>query len=175
MRYVYPCIIERDEEEAAATGRTCYLAVFPDVHAAHTGGWSVQEVNDNLRDCLETALSFCIDSNEPLPEPSEPEPGQLLVAVSPPVAAQFALHDAMLAANVTAAEMARRIGMRPSHARRITDIFKPAKPDQIERALAAVGLQMVSEASPLDQWAPTPDPAPALESTHTARKSGPAH
>ncbi|WP_419945400.1 hypothetical protein [Candidatus Poriferisodalis sp.] len=93
----------------------------------------MQEVNDNLRDCLETALSFCVDSNEPLPEPSEPEPGQVLVAVSPPVAARFALHEAMLDANVTAAEMARRIGMSPSHARRLTDIFRPAKPDRIDR------------------------------------------
>jgi len=69
MRYAYPCIVERDEEEAAATGRTCYLATFPDVHAAHTSGWSVQEVNGHLRDCLETALSLCIEDNEPLPEP----------------------------------------------------------------------------------------------------------
>lgn len=162
MRYVYPCTVERDEEEAATTGRTCYVASFPDVHAAHTGGWSVQEVNDNLRDCLETALSFCVDDGESLPRPSEPEPGQVLVAVSLPVAAQFALHEAMLAADVTAAELARRVGMRPSHARRLTDIFKPAKPDEIERALASVGLQMVSEAVPLQQWAPTPDPAPAV-------------
>ncbi|WP_419554345.1 hypothetical protein [Candidatus Poriferisodalis sp.] len=162
MRYAYPCIVERDEEEAAATGRTCYLAVFPDVHAAHTGGWSVQEVNGHLRDCLETALSLCIDSNEPLPEPSEPEPCQVLVAVSPPVAAQFALHEAMRAEGVTATELARRVGMRPSRARRLTDIFRPAKPSEIERALAAVGLHMISEAAPLEQWTASPDPAPAL-------------
>ena len=61
------------------------------------------------------------------------------------------LHEAMLAANVTAADLARRL----------TDIFKPAQPDEIERALAALGLQMISEASPLQQWAPSPDPAPA--------------
>ncbi|MCY3948947.1 MAG: hypothetical protein OXF61_07055 [Acidimicrobiaceae bacterium] len=152
-------MVERDEEEAATTGRTCYVASFPDVHAAHTGGWSVQEVNDNLRDCLETALSFCIDDNEPLPEPSEPESGHVVVAVSLAAAAQFALHEAMLAANVTATELALRIGMRPSRARCLTDIFKPAKPDEIERALAALGLQMVSEAFPLEQWAPNPEPA----------------
>ena len=162
MRYAYPCIVERDEEEAAATGRTCYLAIFPDVHAAHTSGWSVQEVNGHLRDCLETALSLCIDSNESLPEPSEPEPGQVLVAVSPPVAAQFALHEAMRAEGVTATELARRVGMHRSRARRLTDIFRPAKPSEIERALAAVGLHMISEAAPLEQWTPSPDPAPAL-------------
>ncbi|WP_419554354.1 hypothetical protein [Candidatus Poriferisodalis sp.] len=52
--------------------------------------------------------------------------------------------------------------MRPSRADRLTDIFRLAKPDEVERALAALGLQMVSEAIPLEQWAPSPEPAPAL-------------
>lgn len=161
MKYTYPCNVERDEEEAEATGREAYTAEFPDVPAAITGGWSVAEVNGHLRDCLETALSICIDDNTTLPEPSEPAPGQVLVSVSPAVAAQFALHEAMLAQRVTAAVVARRIGMRPSRAGRLTDIFRPAKPDEIERALAALGLQMISEAAPLEQWAPATEPAPA--------------
>lgn len=160
MRYVYPCIIERDEEEAAATGRTCYFAVFPDVHAAHTGGWSVQEVNDNLRDCLEVSLGGYIHDDEEFPEPSDPQPGQVLVAVSPSVACQFALYTAMREQGVTATELARRIGMRPSRAKRLTDIFCPAKPEEIERALAALSLQVVGEVSPLEQWTPSPDAAP---------------
>ncbi|WP_420438408.1 hypothetical protein [Candidatus Poriferisodalis sp.] len=61
-----------------------------------------------------------------------------------------------------AAELARRIGLRPSHAKRRTDIYRSAKPDEVERALAALGLQTVSEATPLEQWAPSPDPAPAV-------------
>lgn len=162
MRYVYPCIIERDEEEAAATGRTCYLAVFPDVHAAHTGGWSVQEVNDNLRDCLEVSLGGYVHDDEKLPEPSDPQPGQVLVAVSPSIAGQFALYTAMREQGVTTTELARRIGMRPSRAERLTDIYRPAKPDEVERALAVLGVQMVSEASPLQQWAPSSDPVPAV-------------
>ena len=159
MKYTYPCNVERDEEEAETTGREAYCAKFPDVPAAITGGWSVEEVNSRLRDCLETALGFCIDDNESLPEPSEPEPGQVLVSVSPAVASQFALHEAMLAQGVTAAELAGRIGMRPSRAKRLTDIYRPAKPDEVERALAALGLQMVSEPAPLEQWAPSEEPA----------------
>lgn len=162
MKYVYPCSIWLDEEHLRDTGREGYNATFPDISPAHTCGDSVQEVQNRLRDCLETALSFCIDSNEPLPEPSEPEPGQVLVAVSPPVAAQFALHEAMLAANVTATELARRNGMRSSRAHRLTDIFKPARPDEIERALAALGLQMVSDTAPLPQWTPSQDLAQAV-------------
>ena len=162
MRYSYPCEVALDDEEAETTGREAYVATFPDVPPAITGGWSVQEVNSHLRDCLETALSFSIDSNEPLPEPSDPEPGQVLVAVSAPVAAQLALYEAIRAEGITPTEVARRIGMRPSRARRLTDIFRPAKPSEIERALAALGLQMISEAAPLEQWTSSPDPTPVF-------------
>lgn len=162
MRYVYPCTIWLDEEHLCDTGREGYNATFPDVPGAHTCGDTIEEVTSRLRDCLETALNFSVYDATVLPEPSVPEPGQVLVAVSPSVAAQFALHDAMLAANITAVELARRVGMRSSRAHRLTDIFQPAKPDEIDRALAAVGLQMVSEAVPLEQRTPTPDPAPAL-------------
>ena len=161
MKYSYPCEVVRDEEEAEATGREAYVATFPDVPSAITGGWSVQEVNGHLQDCLEAALSFCIDDNEPFPAPSNPERGQVLVSVSPAVAAQFALHQAMLAQGVAAADLARRIGMRPSRASRLTDIFRPAKPADVERALSALGLRMVSEATPLEQWAPSQEPASA--------------
>lgn len=159
MRYAYPCEIELDEEHLRDTGREGYNATFPGVHGAHTCGDTVEEVLGRLRDCLETALSFCIDESKPFPAPSEPAPGQVLVAVSPAVASQFALHEAMLAQDVTAAELARQIGMRPSRADRLTDIFRPAKPDEVERALAALGLQMVCEAAPLEQWAPRSEAA----------------
>ena len=159
MKYAYPCNVVLDDEEAEATGREAYCATFPDVPAAITGGWSVQEVSDLLRDCLETALSSCVNDSRPLPEPSEPEPGQVLVAVSPAVASQFALYEAMRAQGTSVAALARRIGMRPSRASRLTDVFRPAKPDEVERALTALGLQMVSEAAPLEQWAPRSEAA----------------
>ncbi len=161
MSFAYPCAVELDEEHLRDTGREGYNATFPDVHGAHTCGDSLVEVNGRLRDCLETALSFCIADNQPFPAPSAPGPGQVLVSVSPAVAAQFALHEAMLAQGVTAAELAHRIGMRPSRASRLTDIYRPAKPAEVERALAALGMQMISEAAPLEQWAPATEPAPA--------------
>ena len=159
MPYAYPCAVELDEEHLRDTGREGYNATFPDVHGAHTCGDTLEEVNGRLRDCLETALSFCVYDAQPLPEPSEPAPGQVVVAVSPGVASQFALHEAMLAHGVTAAELAGRIGMRSSHAIRLTDIYRPAKPDEVERALAALGLQMVSEVAPLEQWTPSEEAA----------------
>lgn len=162
MRFSYPCVVVRDDEEERATGREAYCATFPDVPPAITGGWSVQEANGNLQDCLETALSIYLDEGKALPAPSEPGPGQVRVAVSPTVAAQFALYEAMRSQGVSAVELAARIGLRSSHATRLIDIHRPAKPDEVNRALAAVGLQMISEVAPLEQWTPSQDPAPAL-------------
>ena len=116
----------------------------------------------DLRDCLETALSICLDDGKALPVPGEPKSGQVLVAVSPTVAAQFALYEAMRVQGASAVELARRIGLRSSHAKRLIDIHRPAKPDEVNRALAAVGMQMISEAVPLELWTPSQDPAPAL-------------
>ena len=88
--------------------------------------------------------------------------GQVSVAVSPAVAAQFALYEALRGQGVSAVELARRVGLRSSHAKRLIDIHRPSKPDEINRALAAAGLQMASEAVPLEQWTPSHDPAPTL-------------
>ena len=162
MRYVYRCTIELDEEHLRDSGREGYNATFPDVHGAHTCGDTVQEVTHRLQDCLEVALGGYVHDSEDLPEPSEPEPGQILVAVSPAIAAQLALYEAMGAKGITAAELASSIGLRPSHAKRLIDTYRPAKPEAVERALACLGLQIVSEVAPLEQWTPSPDPVPAL-------------
>ena len=162
MRYIFPCAVELDEEHLRDTGQEGYNASFPDVHGAHTCGDTVQEVSDRLQDCLEVALGGYLRDGEDLPEPSDPEPDQVLVAVSPAVAGQLALYSAMRAQGITVEELANRLGVRLRRARRLVDVYHPLKPDEVERALAAVGLQIVSEATPLEQWTSSPDPAPAL-------------
>lgn len=162
MRYVFPCAVELDEEHLRNTGREGFNASFPDVHGAHTCGDTMQEVSDRLQDCLEVALGGYLHDGEDLPEPSDPEPDQVLVAVSPTVAGQLALYSAMRAQGITVEELANRLGMRLRRARRLVDVYHPLKPGEIERALATLGLQMVSEATPLEQWAPGREPAPII-------------
>ncbi|WP_419921026.1 type II toxin-antitoxin system HicB family antitoxin [Candidatus Poriferisodalis sp.] len=148
MRYVYPCVIVRDEEEAETTGREAYVATFPDVPPAITGGLSLDEVHGRLQDCLEVALSIFIDNGEPLPEPSDPEPSQLLVSVSPAAAAKFALYTAMRDQGVSVADLGRRLGIRESKARRLFDRRHVSRPAEVERALKALGRHLVVEDQP---------------------------
>ncbi len=102
MRYAYPCDVVPDEEEARLTGCEAYNASFPDVHGAHTCGSTAEEMTDRLQDCLETALGGYLHDSEDLPEPSSAGLGQILVAVSPAVAARLALYTAMRSQAVTA-------------------------------------------------------------------------
>lgn len=142
MRYAFPCEIQRDEEEARTTGRDGYNASFPDVHGAHTCGDTVAEIKDRLQDCLETALGGYVRDGEELPEPSDPEPGQTLVAVSPAVAAQFALYSAMREQAISIQELASRLKIRVRRVQRLIDIHRPADLDDIETALAALGVSL---------------------------------
>lgn len=130
------------------TGREAYNASFPDVHGAHTCGWTVEETTDRLQDCLETALGGYLHDSEDLPEPSSAEPGQVLVAVSPAVAARLALYTAMRSQAVTADSLAQRLGVRSTRIRRLMDPRRPAKLSALEPALAALGLSLVAEAQP---------------------------
>ncbi len=148
MRYAYPCDVVPDDEEALLTGREAYNASFPDVHGAHTCGWTVEETTDRLQDCLETALGGYLHDSEDLPEPSSAESGQVLVAVSPAVAARLALYTAMRSQAVTADSLAQRLGVRPTRIRRLIDPRRPAKLSALEPALAALGLSLVAEAQP---------------------------
>ncbi len=150
MRYAYPCEIVRDEEEARATGREAYLATFPGVHGAHTGGWSLEGVRDRLQDCLETALDLYVRDGQDIPEPRDPSPGQILASVSPAAAATFALYTAMREQGVSIAELARQLGIRESRVRRLIDRQRSSRPADMERALAALGRHLVVEDQPSD-------------------------
>ena len=72
-------------------------------------------------------------------------PGQELVAVPAVITAKLALHSAMRAQNITDAELARRLAVRPSVARRLTDPDSRSRIGDLQEALDAVGCQLVSD------------------------------
>ncbi|WP_423919522.1 type II toxin-antitoxin system HicB family antitoxin [Candidatus Poriferisodalis sp.] len=151
MRYAYPCDVVPDEEETRLTGREAYNASFPDVHGAHTCGSTVEEITNRLQDCLEVALGGYLHDSEDLPEPSDAAPGQVLIAVSPAVAARLALYTAMRSQGVTAQSLAVRLGVRPARVRRLIDPYGRVKLPSLEAALAALGVSLVAEAVPSAQ------------------------
>ena len=157
MRYAYPCDIRRDEEEARASGREAYVVSFPDVYGANTGGWSWQEALDLATDCLGVALGMYVKARQDIPRPSRPADGQVLIAVTPILAAKLALYTAMREQGVTSVALARRLDLQENAVRRLLDPGHRSHITSVEKALQALGRSLVvadgdvaarSEASP---------------------------
>ena len=145
MRYAYPCNIVRDEEEKRATGREAYNVTFPDVYGANACGWSWEEALEMAEDCLGVALSGYVKFHEDIPVPGPVKEGQILVPVPPIVAAKLALHTVMREQGITKVELAARLGIYESAARRIVDPNHRSHISQVEKALKAVGRSLIVE------------------------------
>lgn len=134
----YPAKFTRNE--------TGYTVTFRDVPEAITEGETVEEAAAHAVDALETALSFYIDSREPLPAPSAPRRGERNIDLSAIGMAKTALYEAMQADGVNRAELARRLHCHLEQIARLLDLTHQSKFEALERALAAVGRKMVVSA-----------------------------
>ena len=145
MRYAYPCNIVRDEEEARATGREAYNVTFPDVYGTNTGGWSWEEALTMAEDCLEVALGMHVEVRRDIPVPSPLEEGQVLISVTPIVAAKLALYTAMREQRITNVALGERLGLSESAVRKLVDPDHRSHISSVMKALRAVGRNLVVE------------------------------
>lgn len=137
-RFVYPARLSRDEDDRV-------LVEFPDFPFAATDGVNLEEALAEASDCLEEALAACIDEGEPIPAPSRPRRGQAMVAPGPVIAAKAALYQAVDEARLSKVALAKRLGVGEKEVRRMLDPRHPTKIPTLDRALAAVGKQVVLE------------------------------
>ncbi len=86
-----------------------FTVTFRDVPEAITEGDSREEAVLRAEDALESALAMYIAAKEPLPSPSKPEAGEVMVPLSALGMAKTALYDAMREQGVGRAELARRL------------------------------------------------------------------
>ena len=149
MKYLYPCEIVRDEEEARATGREAFVVTFPDVYGATTGGWSWNEAVRNAEDALVAALGAYYSEGEDIPVPGPIAKGQMPIPLRPVVAAKVALNRAMREQSITKVALGERLGISESAVRKLCNPDHHSHMSTVERALRAVGLCLVVEAAPL--------------------------
>ena len=145
MRYAFPCNIVRDEEEQGTTGREAYVATFPDVYGANTGGWSWQEALEMAEDCLGVALGMYAKANEEIPVPGPLREDHVLVPVPLIVAAKLVLYSAMREQGITNDALAARLKISEAAVRRVVDPNYRSHFSQIEKALRVVGRSLVVE------------------------------
>lgn len=145
MRYLYPCIIELDQEEKRTTGRGAYNITFPDVPEAITCGWSWEEALQMAEDCLGVALTFYVDRGEDIPVPSAGADEQVLIRVPLMIAAKLSLYTAMRSQNITYGALGKRLGVSESEVQKLLNLDHPSSIGQIEKALEAAGRTLVLE------------------------------
>jgi antitoxin HicB len=116
---------------------------FRDVPEAITEADSREEAVLRAEDALESALAMYVGAKEPLPSPSEPEPGEVMVPLSALGMAKTALYEAMREQGVGRAELARRLRWHLPQVARLLDLRHASRMEHVEAALAALGLRLI--------------------------------
>ena len=139
MRYAYPCNLTPDEEDGG------FNVTFPGVIGAHTCGDDRAEALEMAEDALVVALCAYVDNDEDIPIPGTVAEGEVTVAVPPIVAAKLALYTAMRNQDITADDLADRLGLSEDAVRKVLDPDYGSHLTQVEKALRAVGRSLVIE------------------------------
>ena len=131
----YPAKFKPDENGAI-------LVTFPDVPGAITFGYSEQDALAHAVDALETMLMAIIEDRDPIPAPSRLKRGQKSVRVPALTEAKLNLYQAMRAARVGKAELARRLNCHLPQVDRLLDLNHASRLDRLEAAFRALGKRL---------------------------------
>lgn len=138
MRFAYPA-------ELWHSGADEVVVSFRDIEWCHTSGVNEAEALEEAQDALEEAIAALIADNEPIPVPSEPLPGERLVAVPADMAAKAALALAFKSSGLTLGSLAERLGTDGKSVRRMLDPRHGTTSSRINKALRALGSELVVE------------------------------
>jgi antitoxin HicB len=120
-----------------------FTVTFRDVPEAITEGDTKEEALLRAEDALESGLAMYMAAKEPLPTPSAVQSGEVMVPLSALGMAKAALYDAMREQGVGRAELARRLRWHLAQINRVLDLRHASKMEQVEAALAALGLRLI--------------------------------
>lgn len=120
-----------------------YTVSFPDIPEALTGGATREEALDMAADALATAAEFYFEDRRMIPLPRAIPAAQHSVRLPASLTAKILLLNELLLQDVTPSELARRMGARPQEVNRLLKAGHTTKIDTIERALHALGKEMV--------------------------------
>ena len=91
------------------------------------------------------ALSGYLDDHRDIPQPSQPQRGQHIVALPPLVALKLAIYQAMRDQGLSQSELAKRLGCDSRQVRRLLDLDHNSRLDLLSEALEALGKRLVIE------------------------------
>jgi antitoxin HicB len=130
----YPVILKREK------GMVTVFA--PDVPGVQTFGDDEQEALARAVDALETMFMAMIEDREDIPRPRTPKRGEKTVTLPALTTAKLELYQAMRAAGIGKAELARRLNCHLPQIDRLLDLGHASRLDQLEQAFAALGKRL---------------------------------
>jgi len=130
----YPARLTRDGDG--------FMVSFPDIPEALTGARSREEALAMAADALTTAMDFYFEDRRPVPAPSAPRRGQVVIDLPPSVGAKVLLLNEMLAQGKRPVDLARLMNVRPQEVNRLTTLRHPTKIDTVADALKALGKRL---------------------------------
>jgi antitoxin HicB len=138
MSYAYPVAFREDENGTI-------IATVADVPGTMTVGADRKEALERIHGALLVMLAARIEDHEPIPRPSRPAKGQPVVVCSPLVSAKLSVYQTMRARRVTPEDLARRLGWTETQLRRVLDLRRRSRLEDIEATLGALGKRLVIE------------------------------
>jgi antitoxin HicB len=130
----YPARIAKDGDG--------FMVSFPDIPEALTGAATKAQALELAADALTTAMDFYFEDRRPVPAPSAPKRGQVMIDLPPSVGAKVLLLNEMIAQGTRPADLARLMNVRPQEINRMTDLHHPTKIDTIAQALKTLGRRL---------------------------------
>ena len=107
---------------------------FPDLPEALTGGDDLEDTLAQAADCLAEAIAGRIARGDEIPPPSKAERGQHLIGVPLYLAPKLALYLALRERGMPNTELAKRLGVSETVARRMLNPKHDTKPEKIQAA-----------------------------------------
>jgi antitoxin HicB len=108
-----------------------------------TSGTNEADALEMAEDAIDVVVSGAIDDGREVPEPTKVQEGEHIVNLPAQTAAKLAVWRAFLAAGISKAELARRLGVGENEARRILSPRYKTKLDRLEAAARALGTRIV--------------------------------
>jgi antitoxin HicB len=131
----YPALIEPDT--------VGFVVSFRDIPEALTGAPSIDEARFMAADVLLESMDVYFEERRAVPPPSDPLPGEELIALPASAAAKVLLLNEMIAQRVPPGELARRLGTSKQLMTKVMDLHHATKIDTIADALKALGRELV--------------------------------
>ena len=135
--FIYPAVFTPDPEGGG------FVVTFPDVPEALTQGDTVEECLFEAVDCLEEAIAGYICGGLPIPVASTVCEGQHAIQLPALMALKAAMHSTMAEVHISNVALGKKLGVNEKEVRRWRDPHHGTRLPTMERALAALGKQVV--------------------------------